>query len=105
MNCLLTEMKLPPLLYRAVFNRVTKVISQLLWFCIASLCDWLNNLALLSQPIRSTTKTNRDFPVRVFPRLVPLHVFAASSDWLIGLFTTAVIGQNNYFGFGFTILK
>ena len=30
------------------------------------------------------------------------HVFASSSDWFIGLFTTVVIGQSNYFGFGFT---
>ena len=33
------------------------------------------------------------------------HVFASSSDWFIGLFTTVVIGQSNYFGFGFTTLK
>ena len=33
------------------------------------------------------------------------HVFASSSDWFIGLFTTVVIGQSNYFGFGFTTLE
>ena len=33
------------------------------------------------------------------------HVFASSSDWFIGLFTTVVIGQSNYFGFGFTTLN
>ena len=33
------------------------------------------------------------------------HVFASSSDWFIGLFTTVVIGQSNYFGFGFTTLS
>ena len=44
----------------AVFNRLSKIISQLLWFCIATLCDWLENLAPLYQPIISKTKTNRD---------------------------------------------
>ena len=33
------------------------------------------------------------------------HVFVSSSDWFTGLFTTVVIGQSNYFGFGFTTLK
>ena len=33
-----------------------------------------------------------------------LHVLASSSDWFIGLFTTVVIGQSNYFGYGFTTL-
>ena len=55
--------------YRAVFNWVSKVITQLLWFCIATVCDWLKNFAPLSQPIRSKTKTNRDLLARVFPRL------------------------------------
>ena len=60
-----------PLRYhvRALFNRVPKVIPQLLWFCIATLCDWLKKLALLPRPIRSETKTNRDLLARVFPRL------------------------------------
>ena len=26
-----------------------------------------------------------------------LHLFASSSDWFIGLFTTVVIGQVNYY--------
>ena len=34
-----------------------------------------------------------------------LHVFASSSDWFIGLSASSVIGQSNYFGFGFTALK
>ena len=56
---------------RAVFNWVSKVITQLLWFCIATVCDWLKNLAPLSQPIRNKTKTNRVLLARVFPRLAP----------------------------------
>ena len=57
--------------FRAVFNWVSKVISRFLWFCIATLCDWLNFLAPLSQPIRSKTKTNRYLLARVSPRLAP----------------------------------
>ena len=37
-----------PYMIRAVFNQVSKVIKQLLWFCIATVCDWLKNLAPLS---------------------------------------------------------
>ena len=78
---------------------------QLLWFCIATGCDWLKNLAPLSRPIRSNTKTNRDLPARVPRAWRRLHVFASSSDWFIELFTTVVIGQSNYFGFGFATLN
>ena len=78
---------------RAVFNWMSKVIKQLLWFCIATLCDWLKNLAPLSQPIRSKTKTNRVLPARVFPRLAPATcicdefwlvdwIVCVSCDWL-----------------------
>ena len=56
---------------RAVFNWVSKVILQLLWFCITTVCNWLKVLTPLSRPIRSKTKTNRDLPGRVFPRLAP----------------------------------
>ena len=82
-----------------------RVISQLLWFCIATVPDWLKNLAPLSRPIRSKTKTNRDLPVRVFPRLAPATCICFSSDWFTGLFTTDVTGESDYFGFGFTTLK
>ena len=59
--------------FRAVFNWVLKVISRLLWFCIATLYDWLKNLAPLFQPIRSKTKTNTDCELLacIFPRLAP----------------------------------
>ena len=57
---------------RAVFNRVSKVISSLSWFCISTLCDWLTKLAPLSQPMGIQTKTNRVLAARVFPRLAPV---------------------------------
>ena len=49
----------------------------------------------LFRPIGSKTKTNRDLPARVS---CAWRVFASNSDWFIGLFTTVVIGQSNYFG-------
>ena len=93
-------------LYRAVFNWVSKPILRLLCFAIATLCDWLKNLALLYQQIGSKTKTNRDFLARVFPRLAPATLLTSSSDWCIGLSASVVIGQSDYFGFGgFTTLS
>ena len=59
------------ILFKAVFNWMLKVILELLGFCIATLCDWLKNLAQFSQPIRGKTKTNHDLVSRVFPRLAP----------------------------------
>ena len=90
---------------------MSKVIAQLLWFCIATVCDWLKNLALPSQPIRNKTKTNRELRAHISRAWRRLHVFASSSDsesdsdWFIGLFTTVVIGQSNNFGFGITTLN
>ena len=41
-----------------------------------------------------------------FPRAwCQLAIFPSSPDWFIGLFSTVVIGQSDYFGFGFTALK
>ena len=77
------------------------MISQLLWFCIATLCDRLKNFAPFSQPIRSKTKSNRNFLARVFPRLAA----APSSDWFIRLSASVVIGQSNCIGFGFTTIN
>ena len=40
-----------------------------------------------------------------FPRASGgLHVFASSFDWFTGLSVSCVIGQNDYFGFGFSTL-
>ena len=58
--------------YRAVFNWVSKVISELLWFCITSLSDWFKVLALLE------TKTNRGSRVHIFPRFV-----SATCKWTV----------------------
>ena len=46
--------------FRAVFNRVSKVIHVCFGrfkFFFATFCDWLENFAPLNQPMRSQTKT------------------------------------------------
>ena len=76
--------------------------SRLLWFCFTSLCDWLTKLGPVSQPMGIQIKTNRVLTARAWRQL---HVFASNSDLLVVLFTSVVIGQSNYFGFGFTALN
>ena len=74
------------LVLRAVFNWVSKVIAELLWFCFTTLCDWFKKLAPTSQPIRFKTKTNRDLVTRVSRAWRRLRVFALSSHWFICCF-------------------
>ena len=40
---------------------------HLLGLCISTLCNWLKKVTLLSQPIRSKTKTNGDLLAHIFP--------------------------------------
>ena len=77
--------------FRTLFNWASKLIPQLLWFCIATLCDWLKNLApLLDQSeVKPIVIYSHAFSRAWHGR----HVFASSSDWFIWLFTTVVIGQ------------
>ena len=81
--------------------------SCLLWFCFSVLCDWLEKLAPLSQAIRSNTqvKPKPDLLARVLPRLTLFACSCLSSNWLIALFVSAVIGWSHCFGFGFTALN
>ena len=73
----------------------------MLWLYITTLCacDWLKNLApnqseIKLKPIASCS--------HVFSRAWRrLHVFASRSDWFIGLSKSVVIGQRDFFGFGF----
>ena len=90
----------------AVFIRVSRVVRICLAFCFTSLSDCFKNLAPLSQPIRSKTKTNHDSLTHRFSRAsCQLHVLALSFDWFIGLSVSFVIGQSDYFGFGLTTLN
>ncbi len=62
-------------------------------------------LKLLSQPIKSKTKTSCDSLAHVFPRFVLAALFASSFHWFTGLSVSFVIGQSENLGFGFTTLK
>ena len=66
------------------------------WFCIITLHDWFKNLAQLSHPIRSKTKSNRDtfaHVCRVFrqPDVINFEfwlvhwIFCVLRDWLKSL--------------------
>ena len=55
----------------------------------------------LPQPIRSKTSANRDLLAHVFPLFVPATCIS-SFDWFTGLSVSSLIGQSDYFGFGFT---
>ena len=58
-------------------------------------CDWLKILAPFSRPIRSKTKTNWDLPARGFSRAWHgINVFSSSSDWLIGVSASVLIGYS-----------
>ena len=79
---------------RAVFNWVSKVISELLWFFMTSLSDWFKVLAPLFQPIRSETKANRGSRVHIFPRCrlrVILRVLIGLPDCLCPFWLAKVI--------------
>ena len=73
---------------------MSKVISELLWFMITSFSDWFKVFAPLFQPIVARACT--------FSRaLCRLRVITSNFDWFIGLSLSFLIGQSNYFGFGF----
>ena len=79
---------------------MSKVISRLLWFCFTRLYDWSTKFVPFTQPMGSQTETNRAWSHAFSRAWRRLHVFASSSDWLIVLFTSVLIGQRKYFGFG-----
>ena len=89
---------------RAVFTWVSKVIRvcfgfALLWSVIGLKISrhFLNQSEVKLKPIATSSRT--------FSRaLCRLHVFASSFDWFTGLPVSFVIGQSDYFGFGFTTL-
>ena len=69
---------------------------------IATLSDWLKRLAPVFQPMRRKTKT---IPLCTsdFSRASgELQAIVRNCDWLMELFVPVVIGQSDYFGFGFS---
>ena len=66
---------------------------------------WFKTLVPLSRLTRSKTKTNCDLRARIFLCLALVTCICLSFDWFIALHMPAVIGQSDYFGFGFTTLN
>ena len=69
---------------------------------IATLSDWLKRLAPVFQPMRSKTKTNHTCTRDFSHASGELQVIARNCDWFMELFVPVVIGQSDYFGFGFS---
>ena len=59
---------------------------------IATLSDWLKNLALDFQPTRSKNKTNRNCTRDFSLALSKLQVTARNSDWFIALSAMNLLG-------------
>jgi len=79
--------------------------SYLLWFCIATLIDRLKNT--LHFVIESDVKPKPIVTLshsfsRAFSHLL---IFASCFDWFSELSGCFVIGQSDYFGFGFSTLN
>ena len=71
--------------------------TQLLSFCIATLCYWLQNLLQIYQPnyqqIKRKIQTNHDFHINAFLHLVLASCsFASNSEWSMGLSVSVAIG-------------
>ena len=70
-------------MFGAIFQLSVESNLCLLWFGFATLCDWLEKLAPLSQPMGgSKTKTKRDSLTCVFPRLAPVNCICFQF-WLV----------------------
>jgi len=97
-------MRLLPDSYRAAFTRMSRLIAFAL-VCITTLSEWLKKkLVPHRHAIKSKTKTNYYSHANVFPRFASANVFASWLDWFIGLSVCFVIGQSEFFSFGFKIL-
>ena len=65
---------------------------------IATLTDWLKNIAPMFHPMRSKTRTTHTFA----RDLSKLRVIARNSDCLIALFSPVINGRSIYFGIHFS---
>ena len=85
----LGNQRVKSLAFRALFNWVSKIISQLFWFCIATLL-WLAKRISRHFLDQSEVKPK---PIVIYSHAFSRawdgrHVFASSSDWFVWLFTT-----------------
>ena len=86
-------------------ERFSVECRKVIGFALSTGCDWLKRFAPPFHPIRSKTKANCDALARFSRALRQPHVITSSFDWFNVLSVSYVIGQSNYFGFGFTTLK
>ena len=83
----------------AIFNSASNVISQLLEFCIATLCDWLKKIS--RHFLQSKVKPVKPKPIVTCSHALSrawhrFHVFASSSDWFIERTASVAIGQSDF---------
>ena len=90
---------------RTLLERFSFECRKVIGFALSTRCDWLKRFAPPFHPIRSKTKANCDALARFSRALRQPHVITSSFDWFNVLSVSYVIGQSNYFGFGFTTLK
>ena len=88
-----------------LIERFSFECRKVIGFALSTRCDWLKRFAPPFHPIRSKTKANCDALARFSRALRQPHVITSSFDWFNVLSVSYVIGQSNYFGFGFTTLK
>ena len=93
------------LFYLRALERFSFECRKVIGFALSTRCDWLKRFAPPFHPIRSKTKANCDALARFSRALRQPHVITSSYDWFNVLSVSYVIGQSNYFGFGFTTLK
>ena len=96
--------KLPACIHNSI-ERFSFECRKVIGFALSTRCDWLKRFAPPFHPIRSKTKANCDALARFSRALRQPHVITSSFDWFNVLSVSYVIGQSNYFGFGFTTLK
>ena len=88
-----------------MIERLSFECRKVIGFALSTRCDWLKRFAPPFHLIRSKTKANCNALACIFPR------FASATCnyfefWLVQVLSVSyVIGQSNYFGFGFTTLK
>ena len=88
-----------------LIERFSFECRKVIGFALSARCDWLKRFAPPFHPIRSKTKANCDAFARFSRALRQPHVITSSFDWFNVLSVSYVIGQSNYFGFGFKTLK
>ena len=92
-------------IFKSLIERFSFECRKVIGFALSTRCDWLKRFAPPFHPIRSKTKANCDALARFSRALRQPHVITSSFDWFNVLSVSYVIGQSNYFGFGFTTLK